>query len=146
MQGMGALLRRMHAIGETRPMMRLLQLSTIHEAQARVPRKTGLLQRRIVPGRLTDDTAVIEARTPYAAAVEYGSKAHVIVPKRAKALAWGGERRLTGRLKTGAKPTNFAKRVHHPGTRAKPYLIPGAEEAVRKVGSDAVVKAWNGAA
>ena len=140
------LLRRMHAIGETRPMMRLMQLATIHEAQARVPRRTGLLQRRIVPGRLTDDTAVIEARTPYAAPVEFGTKPRVIRPKRATVLAWGGERRLSGRLRTGARPTNFATIVHHPGTKAKPYLVPGAKEAVRKVGLDATVKAWNGAA
>lgn len=144
---MDALQRRLKAIGETRPAMRALQLSTIHEAQALVPRRTGLLQRRIVPGHLSDKEAVIEAKTPYAAAVEYGSKPHVIVPKRARVLAWGGSRRLSGKLRSGAKPDTFAMRVNHPGSRAKPYLVPGAKEAVKKAGIDAIViEPWNGAA
>lgn len=146
-QGMDALQRRLKAIGEPRPAMRALQLSTIHEAQALVPRRTGLLQRRIVPGRLSDTEAVIEARTPYASAVEHGTRPHVIVPKRARVLAWGGARRLSGRLRTGAKPDTFAMRVNHPGSRAKPYLVPGAREAIRKAGIDAIViDPWNGAA
>ena len=146
-QGMDALIRRMKAIGETKPVMRALQLSTIHEAQARVPRRTGLLQRRIVPGAVDKDTAIIEARTPYAAAVEYGTRPHIIRPKRAKVLAWGGARRLSGSLRSGAKPTNFATLVHHPGTRAKAYLIPGAKAALRKAGvTGSIVDRWNRAA
>lgn len=127
--------------------MRALQLSAIHEAQARVPRKTGLLQRRILPGPLSDTEAVIEARTPYAAPVEYGSKPHIIRPKRAKVLAWGGARRLSGSLRSGAAPTNFATLVHHPGSRAKPYLVPGAKAALKKAGIlGTIIDRWNGAA
>jgi hypothetical protein len=143
-QGMDALIKRMKAIGETKPAMRAVQLSAVHEAHALVPRRTGLLQHRIVPGRVSDTEAVIEARTPYAAAVEYGSKPHIIRPKRAKVLAWGGPRRLSGNLRSGAKPTNFAALVHHPGSKAHAYLVPGAKRALEKAGILAsIVDQWN---
>jgi hypothetical protein len=61
-------------------------------------------------------------------------------------LAWGGSRRLSGNLRSGAKATNFARRVNHPGTKAKPYLRPAAEEVVRENGIDLIVRAWNDAA
>ena len=144
-QGMDALLHRLAAIGEPKPLLRALQLSTIHEAQALVPRKTGLLQRRIVPGAVTNDHAIVKADTPYAAPVEFGSKAHIIKPRNARVLAWGGSRRLSGRLRSGSKPTNFAMVVHHPGSRAHPYLIPGAKKATGKL-KDIIVAQWNGAA
>lgn len=145
-EGMRALQRRMAAIGETEPFMRLLQLAAISHAQRLVHRKTGHLQRSIVPGELTKDHAVVVARTPYAAALEYGSKPHIIRPKRARVLAWGGARRLSGRLRSGAKPDHFAALVHHPGNKPYPFLVPGAKAAVKDVGVDVVVKSWNEAA
>ena len=144
-QGMDALLRRMKAIGEPQPLLRALQLSTIHEAQALVPRKTGFLQRNIKPGAITNDHAIVKADTPYAAPVEFGSKPHIIRPRSAKVLAWGGSRRLSGRLRSGSSPTHFAMEVHHPGSKAHPYLIPGAKKAAGKL-KDVIVKQWNGAA
>lgn len=143
-EGMDALIKRLKAIGETKPVMRALQLSTVHEAQALVHRKTGLLQRRIVPGSLTEDTAEIEARTPYAAALEKGTREYDIVPKNAKVLAWGGPRRLSGALRSGGKPTHFATKVHHPKTKGYPYLVPGAERAMKKAGIlGTIVDRWN---
>jgi phage gpG-like protein len=144
-QGMDALIKRLAAIGEPKPLLRALQLSTIHEAQALVPRKTGLLQRRIIPGAITNDHAIVKADTPYAAPVEFGSKPHIMKPRNGKVLAWGGARRLSGRLRTGAKPTNFATIVHHPGSRAHPYLIPGAKKATGGL-KDLIVTRWNSAA
>ena len=144
-EGMDALLRRMKAIGEPQPLLRALQLSTIHEAQALVPRKTGLLQRRIIPGALTNDHAIVKADTPYAAPVEFGSKPHIIRPKNGRVLAWGGNRRLSGRLRSGSKPDHFAAFVHHPGSKAHPYLIPGAKKATAGM-SDVIVSQWNSAA
>ena len=141
---MDALRARLKAIGETQADMRALQLSTIHEAHALVHRKTGHLQRSIVPGPVSKDSAVVEARTPYAASLEFGARPHVIVPKRAKVLAWGGERRLSGRLRSGSSPTHFAKKVNHPGNKPFPYLVPGAEAALRKGGILAsIVTRWN---
>lgn len=132
-------------MGETHAEMRTLQLATIAGAKQRVPRRTGHLGRSIVPGRVTDKIAVVEARTPYASTVEFGSKPHIIKPKKAKVLAWGGDRRLSGALRRGAKATHFAKVVHHPGTRPYPYLVPAAKQAANGL-KDILVKAWNGAA
>jgi hypothetical protein len=152
-KGMPQLKRRLHAIGETEGLLRLLQLETIAGAKARVPRKTGHLARSIVAGPVSDTQATVEARTPYAAAVEFGSRPHEIVPVHKRALAWPGTaagRRLSGRARTrgGQRvgPTIFAKRVHHPGTKAKPFLIPAAKEALRKHGVGFVVDRWNDAA
>ena len=149
-EGIRQLERRLAAIGETRSMLRALQIATVSEAQALVPRKTGHLQRSIRPGRLTDDYAVVEARTPYAAPVEFGTKPHIIRPKNKRALAWPASsagRRLSGRRRTNSGRLVFASIVHHPGSKAKPYLIPGAKAAVGKAGvKDVIVTRWNGAA
>jgi hypothetical protein len=149
--GIKALKRRLDAIGDTKSSLRALQVVTISEAKARVPRKTGHLAGSIVAGRVTDDYAVVNARTPYAAAVEFGSKAHEIVPKRARALAWPASpagRRLSGRRRTNSGRLIFATKVDHPGTKAQPYLIPGAKAAISKAGGfkDAIIARWNGAA
>lgn len=50
--------------------------------------------------------------TPYAAAVEFGSKPHVITAKNKKVLA----NRKTGQV--------FGQRVNHPGSRPRPMLRP----------------------
>jgi hypothetical protein len=154
LKGKVQLQRRLKAIGETRDLMAQLQLETIAEAKRLVPRKTGHLGRSILPGHVDDDSAVIEARTPYAAAVEFGTKRHVIVPKRASVLAWPaseGGRRLSGRARTkGGKPvgpTVFAMKVNHPGTKAQPYLIPAVKKAFERHGlRNLIVRRWNDAA
>ena len=123
----------------------------VHEAKALVPRKTGNLDRTIRLGPHDDERALIYAGgmrdVGYAAYVEFGTGPHVIVPRKAKVLAWVGNRRLSGTLRKGAKAEFFAMRVNHPGTRPKPYLVPGAKAALRKAGMrDDIVKAWNDAA
>ena len=47
----------------------------------------------------------------YAPGVEYGTKAHIIKAKNKKALYWKGAK-------------HPVKSVRHPGSKAKPYLIP----------------------
>ena len=47
----------------------------------------------------------------YAPGVEYGTKAHIIRAKNKKALYWKGAK-------------HPVKKVNHPGSKAKPYLIP----------------------
>src|SRR6266542_4284798 len=123
-QGSEALMRRLKALGEERPVLRVLQIDTVAEAKILVPRKTSHLGRMIVPGMLASTHAQVEARTPYAAFVELGTRPHIIRPRKAKVLAWGGVRRLSGALARGSAPTHFAMLVHHPGTWPKPYLIP----------------------
>jgi hypothetical protein len=144
-QGLGDLMRRLEALGEQQPVLRAWQIKTVQEAQRRAPRKTGFLQRNIVPGRITPRSATVLDRAPYAPPVEFGAKPHIIRPKNAKVLAWGGPRRLTGRLAKGGKPTHFAKVVHHPGNKAQPHLMPGARAALAAI-RDALVGRWNDAA
>jgi hypothetical protein len=111
----------------------------------------------------------------YAAHVEYGTKPHIIRPRRKKVLFFASEyalaanrRQLSGtglaprgkiRRRLSGSATNatvrrfgtlafqYATFVKHPGTRAQPYLIPAASEALRRVGlAEQVVRAWNDAA
>lgn len=144
-QGVDDLLRRLHAMEGQRGILRTIQIAGVQEAQKRVHRQTGFLQRNIRPGRLTNDTATIEARTPYAAAEELGRRAVTIRPRNAKVLAWGGPRRLSGRMRTGGKATHFARVVHQPARKGHPYLVPGVREALKRV-QGALVDLWNRAA
>lgn len=122
----------------------------VREAKALVPQKTRNLHRTIRLGPHDEHHALIyaggERQVGYAAYVEFGTKAHDIYPRKARVLAWGGPRRLSGTLRSGAKAEHFAMHVRHPGTRPKPYLVPGAKAAMRKAGMrDDLIKAWNDA-
>ena len=148
--------RRFNALRSGKAEKKILSqfgLLGVRFAKADVPRKTGNLGRTIRVGDIDvrrQSVSILAGgrrNVGYAAAVEFGSKSHIIVPKRAKVLAWGGARRLSGNLRAGAKPTSFARKVHHPGTSAKPYLVPGAKRALREVDkAAAVITTWNGAA
>jgi len=156
LEGVTPLQRRLQALasGEyARPTLGAFGLLAVQRAKGHVPRKTGNLDRTIrvgdidVPGRTVKVVAGGVRAVGYASHVEYGTGPHVILPRNRKALAWGGPRRLSGSLRKGAKATSFARRVNHPGTRARPYLRPGAVEALREVGlSGHVVTVWNEAA
>ena len=140
--------RRLSAIADVpKDLLRDIGLHAVREAKLLVPRRTGNLGRTIRIGSLTKDHVEVRAggtsQVGYAAAVEYGTGPHTIVPRRAKVLAWGGARTLGGRLRAGSRPTHFARRVRHPGTRAKPYLVPGFEKALRNMGLGKLVDAWN---
>jgi hypothetical protein len=151
LDGAEELQRRLAAISDTRQLLGVIALRAVAEAKALVPRRTGNLGRTIRLGRVDKDSAEVLAggklKVGYAAAVEFGTKAHVIRPRRRKALAWGGSRTLAGGLRKGSRATNFATKVNHPGTRAQPYLIPGIRKALRDAGIKAHIRdAWNRAA
>ena len=75
---------------------------------------TGHLRRSIAT-KIGDLEATIHtSNVKYAVIVEKGSKAHIIRPKNKKALYWEG----------ASRPV---KMVNHPGSRAKPFLIPAFE-------------------
>lgn len=125
------------------------QIATVSYAKVYAPKRSGHLKMTIHPGYLGDLRATVEVSAPYAAAQEFGSKPHVILPVKAKVLAWGGPRRLTGTLRSGAKPTNFARRVNHPGNPATHFLERGAAQAVKEMHqhwTGTVTTAWNDAA
>jgi HK97 gp10 family phage protein len=75
---------------------------------------TGHLRRSIGNFRRGMTVTVHTSNVKYAVIVEKGSKAHVIRPKNKKALYWEGAKRPV-------------KLVNHPGSRAKPFLIPAFE-------------------
>lgn len=152
-----ALERRLKALGKV-PKIMLGHIGDVASREAKLilaakvkPRKTSNLEHSIHKATVTDRYVEVVATANYAAAVEFGTRPHIIVPRRAGGvLAWGGPRTAGGRLriKNGvqAKPEHFARRVRHPGTKPKPYLRPGMQKALQIVGVDDIVKAWNGAA
>lgn len=146
-KGIPQLRARLEAITPNPQLMRDLALHAVAEQKRLVPRKTGNLGRSIGIGRVTTTSAETIATADYAAFVEFGTKAHTIVPRRRKALrfAAGGSATLSGRPRSGGQVV-FAKRVRHPGTRAQPYMVPGAKRALEKLGVDSIIKLWNDAA
>lgn len=145
-----ALSRRLQAVGKARPLLQEIQIRAVAEAKSRVARKTGFTARTIQPGATGDRFTIIQA-SGAAVFLEFGTRPHVIRPRNARVLAWPANaagRRLSGRARTGraAGPMRFARKVNHPGTKAQPFLVPGAVAALRAVGINPVYKAWNDAA
>lgn len=129
-----------------------LGLLAVAEANRLVPRRTGNLARTIRVEAASESAVRVTAggflQVGYAADVEWGTKPHDIVPRNKKALRWAtrANSRLSGSPRSGA-PVMFAKRVHHPGTKPHPYLIPGAFKALQIAGMDQLVlRTWNEAA
>jgi hypothetical protein len=146
--GADKLRRRLDAIENGRPILQTIQLRAVAEAKSLVPRKTGHTARTIAPGGIGDRYAIVQAAgaAPF---LEFGTRPHVIRPRKAGSLSWpadGSGRRLSGRARTNSGRRIFARVVHHPGTKAQPFLLPGAIAAVRSVGIKSVVDAWNDAA
>jgi hypothetical protein len=153
LQGATGLQKRLAAIASAqghRAMMNAMAAETARRAIKKAPYRTRNLQRSIEVASVTSDRAVIEARASYAAAVEKGTRPHIIRPRNVKALrfaATAAGQRLSGSARRGAAVV-FARYVNHPGTRAQPYLIPAAEEMLRDAGipRDSIITRWNGAA
>ena len=76
---------------------------------------TGHLRRGITTDIRGLEAIIHTSNIKYAPMVEYGTKAHIIRPKSKKALYWKGAK-------------HPVKQVNHPGSRAKPYLIPAFEK------------------
>jgi len=146
--GLSALERRIAAVSNPKGVMKLLGQATVREAKLLVHRKTGNLGRSIRIGAQTERSVTVIAGANYASFVEYGTRPHEITPRAAKALrfAVGGNRRLSGSPRSGA-PVVFARRVHHPGTKPYPFLVPAAKRAISSSGlRDVIIDDWNMAA
>lgn len=114
--------------------------------------KTKTTSRSVHYSNVTATSVTTEAAAA-ARFLEFGTKPHVIRPKVARVLAWasgsagGPNRRLSGATRKGVKPDHFAMSVHHPGTKASPFMVPGAKLAISKSGlTNLIVKLWNDAA
>lgn len=77
------------------------------------------------------------AQKVYAAIHEFGGKTrpHIIRAKNARALAFQGLSRASGRAGSFSGGTMFARSVHHPGSviQARPYLRPALKHAAAKL-------------
>ena len=76
---------------------------------------TGHLRRGIANYRRGMTVTIHTSNIKYAPGVEFGTKAHIIKAKNKKALYWKGAK-------------HPVKSVKHPGSKAKPYLIPAFEK------------------
>ena len=86
-------------------------------AKSSVNVKTGHL-RRSISTKMGDMEATIHtSNLKYAPMVEFGTRPHIIRAKNKKALYWKGA-------------THPVKQVNHPGSKAKPYLIPAFEKEI----------------
>lgn len=97
---------------EGRPKWKSLKPSTVAARAAagrtgKILQPTGHLARSITPFH-SRIVAGVGTNVPYAAAMNNGSKPHVIKPKTKKALKFNGR---------------FAKKVNHPGTPPRPFML-----------------------
>ena len=76
---------------------------------------TGHLRRGVSTDIRGLGATIHTSNIKYAPGVEYGTKAHIIRPKNKKVLYWKGAK-------------HPVKKVNHPGSKAKPYLIPAFEK------------------
>ena len=77
--------------------------------------KTGHLRRGITTDVGNMEVTVHTSNIKYARGVEEGTRPHIIRAKGKKALYWKGAK-------------HPVKSVRHPGSRAKPFLIPAFEK------------------
>jgi HK97 gp10 family phage protein len=93
-------------------------------ARRNAPSSHGKLRQSIVES-IKGMTGIISVNAQHAGAVEFGTRPHLIKPRRKKALAFkpGAGFRFwdeSGRV--------VVKMVRHPGTAAQPYLRPAMQE------------------
>lgn len=166
--GADDLQRRLAAIRSEagdRAMMQALGRAVAAQAIKSAPRRTGTLQRSIKVENPTNDSVTIEVGAAYGIVVERGSKPHIIRPRNAKALRFAtgagrdaGITRLTGSIRrmsqskhraaVGGGLIAFARFVRHPGTQAQPFLVPAAQDVIKRSGIviNDIVTRWNRAA
>jgi HK97 gp10 family phage protein len=98
-----------------------VQSAAIKEAPVNKGHGGGNLRQNIKVTQMTKTRAVITSRAPYSIFVEEGTKPHLIRPKVKKALA---DRR---------NKLFFGKLVHHPGTKANPFMERAVKQSQSKV-------------
>ena len=94
--------------------------------KANVAVQTGGLRSSLYAVLSGRSTIKLGATAPHAVFVEKGTRPHVILPRRP-----GGVLRFSVGIApaVGLGRVVFTKRVHHPGTRAQPFMRPAAREA-----------------
>ncbi|CAK0766079.1 Transcriptional regulator [Gammaproteobacteria bacterium] len=85
--------------------------------------RTGSLFQSIGWNPLGDASAEVYANSKLAAWVEFGTKPHIIAPKDRKAL----------KIPSENGGFVFRKKVHHPGTKARPFFFGGSAKRQERV-------------
>lgn len=105
--------------GNAKPLIHaaLQNVATLTQRNIRqeAPHRTGALQRSILT-QINYPSATVETQEKYGAMVEGGTRPHLILPTKKKALFWKGA-------------MNPYKAVHHPGTKANPFFARGVESS-----------------
>jgi hypothetical protein len=102
----------------------VLQARGTHDYRDRTRNLTSSIHEGKLTGSWASGTLTVSviADAQYAAAIEYGSRPHEIVPRRRKYL----------RFAVGGRVV-FAKKVHHPGTRAYEFLAKALEAQMPEI-------------
>lgn len=126
---------RLAAIGDAlagRALVTSLQSAALlvqNDAARRAPVKTGNLRRSLHTEVLSSApgyaAVAVGTNLRYARFVEFGTRAHTIYPRNGKALFWPGAR-------------HPVRSVRHPGTPARPYLIPALLENIGRIRDEIV--------
>lgn len=107
----------------------------VQAARPQIPVRTGKTRRSVQRAQTTTHGAEIEG-SEVAVMIDTGTRRHSIEASTGGSLVF----KKAGR-------TIFAKKVNHPGMRARPYRMRVALEALRRVPlADRVIAAWNRAA
>lgn len=127
---------RMRALGQAfKPIGRQWGDLTVREMKPKIPVKTGKSRRSVrVRNNTMKRTTVVGRFTLYFR--DAGTKAHDIMPRKAKALKFP----IGGR-------TIYSRKVHQRGLRAHPFRERASREALRRTPmAQTVIKEWNRAA
>ncbi len=157
LRGYDALQRRFKAIGTLdRTFMRDLGAQAVREQKRllyteAVTRRTGHSGQLITLENVRETSAETVARGT-AMFADTGTRPHIIRPKVKKALRWAASSskgfRLTGVPRVGSVVQwRFASIVHHPGTKAHPFMVRGAKKAITGAGlTKQIIAKWNSGA
>jgi HK97 gp10 family phage protein len=121
-KGLKELKRTLERIPEqVRSVLEDLTRETYEKAVQYAPERTGFLRRNI---RMSVEglTGRVISQAPYSAYVEFGTRPHMIFPRRARAL----------RFEVGGR-TVFARYVHHPGTRGQFFMRRALQDALNRL-------------
>jgi len=98
-----------------------LTKETYEKAVQYAPVRTGFLRRNII-WRVEGLTGRVVSQAPYSAFVEFGTRPHMIFPRRARAL----------RFEVGGQVV-FARYVRHPGTRGQFFMRRALYDALNRL-------------
>ena len=98
-----------------------LTKETYEKAVQYAPVRTGFLRRNII-WRVEGLTGRVVSQAPYSAFIEYGTRQHMIFPRRARVL----------RFEVGGRVV-FARYARHPGTRSQFYMRRALQDALNRL-------------